>query len=209
MTGHDGGVITLDLSESDDAHREFVRQQLGEAYRTVLGHLRHEIGHYYWPRLVVDTDQVAAFRELFGDESISYQDALDQHYGDSSSDEGTASWVDRYVSEYATMHPWEDWAETFAHYLHILDATDTAIAHELIPPYSTGDGFTDDVADLDFDDILGAWRPTNAAVNAIAETLGTPAVYPFEPIGAVVDKLAFVHRQVSAHTERHRFYATH
>ncbi|MCB0994341.1 MAG: putative zinc-binding peptidase, partial [Acidimicrobiales bacterium] len=130
ITGHEDGVITLDLSESDDVHREFVRQQLGEAYRTVLGHLRHEIGHYYWPILVVDAGRLDEFRGLFGDERISYEDAKQAHYSDDGA--GTVAWSVGHVSEYATMHPWEDWAETFAHYLHIRDGLETAASFGVV-----------------------------------------------------------------------------
>jgi len=135
ITGHESGVITLDLSESDDAHREFVRQQLGEPYRTVLGHLRHEIGHYYWPSLVNQRAHVREFRALFGDERQTYDDAREQYYAQREVD-----WSDAYVSQYATMHPWEDWAETFAHYLHIDDGLRTAEAFGL----AVGDTSTPD-----------------------------------------------------------------
>jgi hypothetical protein len=205
ITGHLDGVVTLDLAEADDRHRDDLRRRLGEPFRTVIGHLRHEIGHHYWGRLVGQANNIDHFRRLFGDEREDYREAVERHYSG-----GDGAWDrTRFVTAYAASHPLEDWAETFAHYLHILDATDTAIAHELIPPDSTGLNDANEIARLEIDDILDAWRPINTAVNAIAETLGAPAVYPFEPIGAVVDKLAFVHRQVAAHTERHQFYATH
>jgi hypothetical protein len=205
ITGHLDGVVTLDLAETDDRHRDDLRRRLGEPFRTVIGHLRHEIGHHYWGRLVGQADNLNRFRRLFGDERDNYREAVGRHYST-----GNGAWDrTRFVTAYAAAHPLEDWAETFAHYLHVLDATDTAIAHELIPPNSAGLGDADEFASLEIDDILDAWRPINAAVNAIAETLGAPAVYPFDPIGVVVDKLGFVHRQVVAHTERHRFYATH
>lgn len=205
ITGHLDGVVTLDLAETDERHRDDLRRRLGEPFRTVVGHLRHEIGHHYWGRLVGQTNNIDHFRRLFGDEREDYREAVERHY--SASD---GAWDrTRFVTAYAASHPLEDWAETFAHYLHILDATDTAIAHDLIPPDSTGLNNGNELARLEIDDILGAWRPINTAVNAIAETLGAPAVYPFEPIGAVVNKLAFVHQQFADHTERHQFYATH
>jgi hypothetical protein len=203
ITGHTDGIVTLDLAEADDRHRDDLRRRLGEPFRTVVGHLRHEIGHHYWGRLVAQTNHLDEFRRLFGDERANYRKAVERHYTT-----GNAAWDrSRFVTAYAASHPFEDWAETFAHYLHILDATDTAIAHGLIPPDNTAGSVGDTLANHEIDDILHAWRPLNTAVNAIAETLGAPAVYPFEPIDAVVDKLAFVHQQVSAHTERHRFYA--
>ena len=122
MIGHEDGLITLDLAETDDAHRERVRMELGEAYRTVLGHFRHEVGHYYWMVLVRDAGRLDEFRERFGDERVDYGDALSSHYGGS----GPTGWENDHVSAYATMHPWEDWAETFAHYLHLRDTLQTA-----------------------------------------------------------------------------------
>lgn len=205
ITGHLDGVVTLDLAETDDQHREELRRRLGEPFRTVIGHLRHEIGHHYWARLVGQTDELGRFRRLFGDERSDYAEAVERHYSG-----GSGTWdPTRFVTSYAASHPLEDWAESFAHYLHIVDAIDTAVAHDLVPPDSNAILITNAVAALEFDDILEAWRPINTAVNAIAETLGAPAVYPFEPTGAVVDKLAFVHRQIAAHTERDRFYANH
>jgi hypothetical protein len=204
ITGHLDGVVTLDLAEADEGHRDDLRRRLGEPFRTVVGHLRHEIGHHYWGRLVGQADNLDRFRRLFGDEREDYRTAVERHYS-----AATGAWDrTRFVTAYAASHPLEDWAETFAHYLHILDATDTAVAHHLVPPGHAVVG-SEGFAALSIEDILGAWRPINTAVNAIAETLGAPAVYPFDPVGAVVDKLAFVHRQVAAHTERDRFYATH
>jgi hypothetical protein len=205
ITGHLDGIVTLDLAETDDQHRDELRRRLGEPFRTVIGHLRHEIGHHYWGRLVGQTNEIDRFRRLFGDERGDYARAVDRHYSG-----GNAAWdPTRFVTAYAASHPLEDWAETFAHYLHIIDAVDTAVAHDLIPSDRTGMLVADAIGDLELADVLEAWRPINAAVNAIAETLGAPAVYPFDPVGAVVDKLAFVHGQIAAHTERDRFYADH
>ena len=124
-TGHADGVITLDVAESDDAHREALREQLGEPYRTVLGHFRHEVGHYYWPLLVPEGGARERCRALFGDEREDYGAALERHYETGP----PPDWSQRFVSAYATMHPWEDWAETFAHYLHIWDTLQTAGAY--------------------------------------------------------------------------------
>ena len=202
VTGHLDGVITLDLAEADDQHREVQRCQLGEPYRTVIGHLRHEIGHYYWGRLVGQTDHLGEFRRRFGDERADYAAALERHRSD-----GAATWDERrFVTPYAAAHPFEDWAETFAHYLHIVDALDTAIAHDLVVA-DRARSVRELVADHDMGELLEAWAPVNSAVNAIAETLGAPTVYPFEPVGEVVRKLEFVHRQIGAHTARDRFYA--
>jgi hypothetical protein len=122
-TGHADGVVTIDLVEGDDAHREALRVQLAEPYRTMLGHLRHETGHYYWTVLVEPSP--SRFRELFGDERADYAEALQRHY----SSPAPVGWEQEYVSTYATAHPWEDWAESFAHYLHIRDTLQTAAAY--------------------------------------------------------------------------------
>lgn len=195
-TGHEAGVITLDLSESDDAHREFVRQQLGEPYRTVLGHLRHEIGHYYWPRLVVDNGHVDAFRTLFGDERVSYEDALERHY----SDNAAVDWSGSHVSQYATMHPWEDWAETFAHYLHIDDGLGTASSIGIDigePARSAGVAAWATRDHISIGPIVQSWLGLTLALNAMARSIGQSDLYPFVLSPMVVEKLDFVHRVVT------------
>lgn len=127
MTGHANGLITLNVEEADDSIREKVRAAMREPYRTLLGHLRHEVGHYYWDRLVRDSAWLDEFRSLFGDERASYADALKKNY-----EEGPpVDWPLRFVSSYASSHPWEDWAETRAHYLHMDDTLDTALSFGL------------------------------------------------------------------------------
>lgn len=198
ITGHDGGVITLDLSESDDAHREFVRQQLGEPYRTVLGHLRHEIAHYYWPSLVEQTSHLDRFRSLFGDERVSYEDALEQHYAAGESDD-ESGWSDTHVSRYATMHPWEDWAETFAHYLHIDAGLETAeaIGLQVGPPADVaGRAAWKQRENIEIGDTVQAWLGLTMGLNAMSRSIGQTDHYPFVLSPTVVEKLDFVHRCV-------------
>jgi len=192
-TGHEKGVITLDLSESDDAHREFVRLQLGEPYRTVLGHLRHEIGHYYWPMVVEDGGPLDRYRELFGDERVSYQDELARHYADGP----PPDWAMSYVSQYATMHPWEDWAETFAHYLHIRSGLETARSfglHIADPSATAGRVAGSDMAHLSIGPLIEQWLGTTLALNAMSRSIGQGDLYPFVLEPKVVEKLDFVHR---------------
>jgi len=200
VTGHVEGVVTLDLAEIDDSHRNELRVQLGESYRTVIGHLRHEIGHHYWNRLVGRSPDLDEFRRLFGDERAEYGDAITAHY-----ETARPAW-DRtcYVTAYASSHPHEDWAETFAHYLHIVDATDTAAAHGLVAAAGRALGAGDTATTLDFDRMLESWFAVSGAVNDIAESLGAAPIYPFRPAGRVVDKLSFVHRQVVSHAQRNR-----
>ncbi|MFK8022938.1 MAG: putative zinc-binding metallopeptidase [Ilumatobacter sp.] len=199
-TGHAGGVITLDLSESDDAHRVFVREQLGEPYRTVLGHLRHEIGHWYWDRLVAGTSNLAGFRRLFGDERVSYEEALATHYGDGEVDRvDDLEWVDTHVSRYATMHPWEDWAETFAHYLHIRAGVDTAeqFGLHLGDPVRSAARAAFDVAESRiFGDEIASWLALTLALNGMSRAMGQNDLYPFVLSRTVIEKLDSVHRLV-------------
>ena len=200
ITGHESGVITLDLSESDAVHREFVRQQLGEPYRTVLGHLRHEIGHYYWPMLVADSGRLDAFRSLFGDERSSYDESLQQHYAQGA----TTDWSSTHVSEYATMHPWEDWAETFAHYLHIDAGLATAAAiglHVTEPARSAGIAASVPREHIAIVPMVQKWLGLTIALNAMERSIGQADLYPFVLSPNVVEKLDFVHRAIGSQAQ--------
>lgn len=199
MTGHDNGVITIALTEADDASREAARVSMGELYRTLLGHFRHEAGHYYWDRLVRDGSELDAFRALFGDERIDYGQALQRHYAQGA----PPGWQDAYVSSYATMHPREDWAETWAHYLHIIDTLEMASAFgiRIDPDIADGAAMT---ADLTFDPhrigdiqrIIEAWLPLTYAVNSLNRAMGQPDLYPFVIPSPVIGKMGFIHRLV-------------
>jgi hypothetical protein len=124
LTGHANGVITINVAEADDAERERQRRAVHEPYRALLGHVRPEIGHYYWDPLIAASAAIGEFRALLGDERRDYAAALKTHY-----EQGSArDWPDYFVSAYASAHPWEDWAETWAHYLHMVDALETAAA---------------------------------------------------------------------------------
>jgi hypothetical protein len=187
-TGHHNGVITLDLAEGDDVHREQLRVEMEEPYRTLLGHFRHEIGHYYYYRLVCPSQAYSQrFRELFGDPDADYQAALDRHY-----DEGAPpGWEDTYVSSYATMHPAEDWAETFAHYLHIRDALDTAAAFGFAPAGATFERRM--LGPSGFDTIIEMWLPLAWALNMVNRSMGKEDLYPFVLPPAVLEKMRFIH----------------
>jgi hypothetical protein len=188
MTGHRNGVITLDLAEGDDVHREQLRVAMDEPYRTLLGHFRHEIGHYYYYRLVsTSQDYATRFRELYGDPDASYQAALQRHYN-----EGTPpGWKDSYVSSYATMHPAEDWAETFAHYLHIRDTLDTAAAFGFAASGATFNRRA--LGPSGFDAIIEMWLPLAWALNMINRSMGKEDLYPFVLPPVVLDKMRFIH----------------
>ena len=177
LTGHAGGLITINVREADSAYRETMRKRLGEPYRTLLGHFRHESGHFYWDRLVAQNDdELQAFRELFGDERADYAWAMERHYS------GGMSWPHYVISAYAAAHPWEDWAETWAHYLLIGDTLETARDHGLLAVLPT-----------DFQERLDQWRELSVTINALGGSLGMPTLYPFVYSDAVVEKLLFIH----------------
>lgn len=196
-TGHAGGVITIDLREVDDAHREQVRAQMDEPYRTVLGHIRHEVGHQQFATLVPD-DELDAVRATFGDERSDYAAALDRHYAHGPRD----GWEAQHVSAYATMHPAEDWAETFAHYLHLNGVLQTAAAYRLRvdgPVFADDDGLSSDPSALRWrtiEELVDAWLPLSYALNAITRSVGGDDLYPFVLPPPVVVKLGVVHRLV-------------
>ena len=203
MTGHASGLITLNLIEADDAERERIRQNMGEPYRTLLGHFRHEVGHHYWSRLVeTDPDCLAKFREIFGDERIDYQQALAEHYNGN----GNTVWTDAYVSYYATSHPWEDFAETWAHYLHMVDLQATAESFDLslhLPGESTNAAPGNDI-EVRFDPyradaatLARHMEPIAFALNSMNRAMGTGDLYPFRLSDTIVAKLDFIARLVA------------
>jgi len=198
MTGHDEGVITLNIDEADFAFRENMREKMGEGYRTVLGHLRHEIGHYYWDRLVRDDAKLLGeFRARFGDERASYEDAVARHYEAGA----PANWGELFISAYASMHPWEDWAETWAHYLHMVDTLETARSHGLTvrapAPDRAGERIvTDRLTSIDFEALTTGWSAVTLALNSLNRSMGMKDAYPFVVSPKVLDKLRFVHELI-------------
>ena len=197
MTGHDNGVITVALIEADDAERERRRTQMHEPYRSLLGHFRHEVGHHFWDLLVRDGGRLEACRAVFGDERADYGAALQRHYECGP----PADWRQHYVSQYASTHPWEDWAETWAHYLHIVDTLEmagsfgvrvkprlaraAALSAEIdLDPYCGG---------TDMREIFRCWLPLTLAMNSLNRAMGNPDLYPFVLPPEVVAKLGFVH----------------
>jgi len=197
LTGHARGVITINVAEADDAEREKRRMALHEPYRTLLGHFRHEVGHYYWDRLLAGSDRLAAFRELFGSEQADYGEALERHYQQGPA----ADWQQRYISAYAGAHPWEDWAETWAHYLHMTDTLETASASglSLKPRRPSEPSLTADAKLIQrgsFDRMIEAWFPITYLLNNINRGLGLPDGYPFVLSPPVIDKLRFIHETV-------------
>ncbi len=196
MTGHDNGLITIAVAEADDVEREKRRTAMHEPYRTLLGHFRHEVGHYYWDRLVHDCGRLEQCRAIFGDDSQDYAQALQRHYADGA----PANWRDNFVTSYASAHPWEDFAETWAHYLHIVDTLEMAGAFGMrVDPRIDKSGQLD--AEVDFDPYLAldmsllfeTWLPFSIALNSLNRTMGQPDLYPFVLSPAAVAKLGFIH----------------
>lgn len=199
MTGHANGLITLNIAEADPSFREKTREQMGEPYRTLLGHFRHESGHYYFDRLVADSEWTEPFRALFGDERADYGQALQKHY-DSGPPEDFSN---RFISAYASSHPWEDWAESWAHYLHMLDTLDTAYACGMVlRPRKPGEPELTIAARPtrlpSFDEIMSDWFSLSYVLNSLNRSVGMPDPYPFTLSTPVIDKLRFVHRVVRA-----------
>jgi hypothetical protein len=187
-TGHDNGLLTINIVEADDSHREAMRKRLNERYRTMLGHLRHEVGHYYWYLLVEGTSLLERFRALFGDEREDYDEAMRKHYESPPNE----AWQQSFVSAYASMHPWEDFAETWAHYIHIVDTLETANASALAlggralasPLPATASPFAA---------VLDDWLPLTVTLNQLNRSMGMHDAYPFALTCAVIEKLTFVH----------------
>lgn len=181
-TGHYQGHITINLREADDVQRESARIALHEANRTLLGHFRHESGHYYWLQLLPQGDRLEGFRALFGDERRDYQQALAGHH-----DIGPpARWQDFYVSAYASSHPHEDWAETWAHYLHITDALESARVNGLLPaPQNAVHRWIDQ------------WLDLSISLNEVNRSIGVDDAYPYVLTNQVVAKLEFIHSVVA------------
>ena len=201
MTGHNQGLITINIAEADQIERELTRRQMHEAYRTLIGHFRHESGHYYWDILLDGAPLQTRFRALFGDERQDYAAALQRHYAEGA----PADWQTRFISSYASSHPWEDWAETWAHYLHIVDTLETAKSFgvgsrdglelidrqlvDIIDPGASPDSFRG---------VLRQWVWLSLAINSMNRSMGMRDPYPFVLNRAIVDKLAFVHQVVES-----------
>ncbi len=199
LTGHEDGLITLNVLEADKIVQEQTRAALGERYRTLIGHFRHETGHYYWMLLVQNNaDVLAGFRNLFGDERADYQAALKTHY-----EKGREDFVSsKFISHYASAHPWEDWAETWAHYLHMLDTLETAYSYglQLDPRTSFNKDFQDVHLKEDpfltrsADELVRLWIPVTIMINSMNRSMGQPDVYPFVLSDQIAEKFSFIHR---------------
>jgi hypothetical protein len=197
MTGHAGGLITIALDEAVDAEREQRRARLGEPYRTLLGHFRHEVGHWYWDLLVRHTTWRAPFIALFGDPAQDYREALQRHYANGP----RPGWQDEHVSAYAGAHPWEDFAETWAHYFHMVDTLETGGSYGIVlSPRVDHDQILSTSLDfkiydpaLEMTTLTDAWVALSAALNSFNRSMGFADPYPFVLSPRVIEKLGFIH----------------
>jgi hypothetical protein len=198
MTGHESGLITLNLAEADDVQREIRRVSFREPYRTLLGHFRHEIGHFYWNALIYEAGFRAPFRLVFGDETENYQAALADYYARQDWSCDPAS----HISMYATSHPWEDWAETFAHFLHIVSTLDSLAGLPLSLDARGKHTLNDPYLESDFGALLELWTPLALTINRLNRSLGLADAYPFDISPAVEGKLHLVHMAITAFRNR-------
>ena len=201
LTGHDDGLITVNIAEADDAERERRRHEMREPYRTVLGHFRHEIGHYYWDVLIKDGPHLARYRALFGDERTDYTESLQRYYTTGA----PPDWQAGFISAYATAHSWEDWAETWAHYLHMTDTLETAAGCGIsVKPRRVGEPSmkADPKPSADtpsaFDTWVSDWHTLTYVLNNLNRGMGLPDGYPFVISPPVIEKLRFVHEVATA-----------
>ncbi len=202
LTGHNQGLITINIAEADPGYREQMRQQMNESYRTLLGHFRHEVGHYYWYRLVLGSDWHNDFVRLFGSEKANYSEALENYYSAGPPED----WQSHYISAYASAHPWEDWAECWAHYMHIKDTLETAQNMRLLPRDSSLNTLSlrehhsllQAMLLMPIESILSIWIDLSIAMNNINRSIGLGDFYPFVISSTVKEKLGFIHKLVGA-----------
>ncbi len=197
LTGHNQGKITINIAEANDAVRERMRLDMNERYRTLLGHFRHEIGHYYWFLLVQpDPDLLAEYRQYFGNDEADYGEALSRYYADGPA----AHWQTQFVSAYASAHPWEDWAESWAHYLHMVDTLETARSWGLVlktDATSYGPSVGTDHHLQTFEEMKEQWLYLSSALNSLNRSMGMKDVYPFVWSAPVIEKLRFIQRVIA------------
>jgi hypothetical protein len=211
-TGHESGVITLNISEADDAEREKRRTQLHEPQRTLVGYFRQESGYYYWDALIANSHWHERFRFLFGDERVDYAEALEAHYANGP----PADWAARCVSAHASAHPWEDWAETWAHYLQMVDLLETVAGFgmSLRPRHPAAKTITAEpqkalAAEATFDTMLESWLPLTYMLNSLNRGVGVPDLYPFFLSGPALEKLRFIHDIISGQKRRNETTPAH
>ncbi|MDQ7728558.1 putative zinc-binding metallopeptidase [Halomonas sp. SpR8] len=186
--GHIEGVVTISVAEVDPVLVTTRREALEEPYRTMIGHMRHEISHMLWWRLSLREDFLDAFREMFGDERQDYTAALQRHYNDGP----PPNWKESFLTTYASAHPHEDWAETAAHLLHLTDIADSFAASNLSSPELPSHQW-EPYAEPDAERLIYVAAELTVGVNHVNRSMGLPDLYPFVLSEAARHKLAFVH----------------
>lgn len=193
LTGHCDGLITLNAAEADEGFLHTMKEQMQELYRTLLGHFRHEIGHYFWLKFFDSESLKQQFRAVFGDERQDYAQALETYYQKNQQNH----WRSRFITPYASSHPHEDWAETWAHYLHIVDTLQTAQSFGL----SLYDPQTHN-----FDNWFQEWHRVTQVMNALNRSMGLAEPYPFRVSEVVQGKLRFIDEVIDRYGQRHWRY---
>lgn len=185
FTGHANGLITINIREANDAERERLRVNFGEAHRTLIGHFRHEIAHYFWEVLVRGRDEERCVAVFGNHEKPTYSEALETYYKNGPA----ADWRERFVSAYATMHPWEDFAETFATYLDMVSVLGTAYHSGFVPVVPRFG---------DFDSMLAQYKALGIGMNEINRSMGLLDLVPEVFVEKVRAKMRYIHDIVSA-----------
>ncbi|WP_414827465.1 putative zinc-binding metallopeptidase [Alteromonas sp. H39] len=192
ITGHNNGMITLNLKEAEDSSRIMMRERMNERYRTLVGHFRHESGHFYWDWFVRDSEKLHEFRDIFGDERQDYTQSLQTYYKNGPA----ADWQERFISAYASAHPWEDWAESWAHYLHIVDTLETAVEYDVAVGKQQVDAPVNPNKEVDFDRVVEDWGRLTTVLNALNRSMGLDDAYPFLIPEAASEKLRYIHNLI-------------
>ncbi|NCP65147.1 MAG: hypothetical protein GW763_12600 [Paraglaciecola sp.] len=204
-TGHNAGIITINVNEAKHSSRVHMRELMNEGYRTLVGHFRHEAGHYYWDRLIRNSANLSAYRTLFGDERMDYAEAMKDYYAQGPK----KNWQNVWISAYASMHPWEDWAETWAHYLHMVDTLETASdfdfsisGNKVANPLMLGEHLDFGYTATSFTHIFNDWCRLTAALNGLNRSMGLDDAYPFVIPITALNKLRFVHEVVMQNAQQ-------
>ena len=206
FTGHDNGHITINLAEADEVARSNIKLAMSEKYRTLLGHFRHELGHYYFEKLIMGSEKKHELcKKYFGDDDLDYSKALKKYYKNGA----PKDWDKHFISQYATMHPYEDWAETWAHYMHIMDTLETAKNFNITGSTTSSAVKNEHVGELNLPQdscffssqtsitsILDSWMDFAIILNSLNRSMGMNDAYPFVLTQSVRTKLSFIHHAI-------------
>ena len=193
MTGHNNGLITLALKEADDAVREQVREAMGEPYRTLLGHFRHESGHYFWDRLVApDPESLDVVsrpvrrraRGLCGGAERALCAKARRPTGRRISSAPMPAPIPGRISPKAgriICTSSTRWRRRRAFDLSVVTRRKTTRIN--FDPHNAAS----------MQQLIDAWLPITFTVNGLNRSMGQPDLYPFILSPRTIAKLAFVH----------------